>query len=70
MRLKLDRLLKFWLCQKLKKSRPSATASVKSKSYEQLSSFDTEETAQSCEDDEKTLEKARALQEAMLTIKH
>lgn len=41
-----------------------------SKSYEQLSTFDTEETTQSCEDDEKTLEKARALQEAMLTIKH
>ena len=41
-----------------------------SKSYEQLSTFDTEETTQSCEDDEKTLEKERALQEAMLTIKH
>ena len=41
-----------------------------SESYEQLSLFDTEETIQDRADDEKTLEKERALQEAMLTIKH
>ncbi len=41
-----------------------------SESYEQLSLFDTEETVQSHEDEEKSLEKERALQEAMLTIKH
>lgn len=39
-------------------------------SYEQLSLFDTEETIQSRENKEKALEKERALQEAMLTIKH
>ena len=37
---------------------------------EQQSLFDTEETIQDREDDEKALEKERALQEAMLTIKH
>ncbi len=36
----------------------------------QLSLFDTEETIQDRADDEKALEKERALQEAMLTIKH
>lgn len=41
-----------------------------SESYEQLSLFDTEETIQDRADDEKALEKERALQEAMLTIKH
>lgn len=41
-----------------------------SESYEQLSFFDAEEAAQTREDDEKALEKERALQEAMLTIKH
>lgn len=41
-----------------------------SESYEQLSLFDTEETIQNRADDEKALEKERALQEAMLTIKH
>ena len=41
-----------------------------SESYEQLSLFDTEETIQDRTDDEKALEKERALQEAMLTIKH
>ena len=41
-----------------------------SESYEQLSLFDTEEDIQDRADDEKTLEKERALQEAMLTIKH
>ena len=41
-----------------------------SESYEQLSLFDTEETIQDREDDDKALEKERALQEAMLTIKH
>lgn len=39
-------------------------------SYEQLSLFDTEETIQSRENKEKVLKKERALQEAMLTIKH
>lgn len=39
-------------------------------SYEQLSLFDTEETIQSRENKEKALKKERALQEAMLTIKH
>lgn len=38
--------------------------------YEQLSLFDTEETIQLRENKEKALEKERALQEAMLTIKH
>lgn len=38
--------------------------------YEQLSLFDTEETIQSHENKEKALKKERALQEAMLTIKH
>lgn len=41
-----------------------------SEGYEQLSLFDTEETIQDRADDEKALEKERALQEAMLTIKH
>ncbi len=41
-----------------------------SESYEQLSLFDTEETLQDHADDEKALEKERALQQAMLTIKH
>ncbi len=41
-----------------------------SESYEQLSLFDTEETIGERADDEKALEKERALQEAMLTIKH
>lgn len=41
-----------------------------SESYEQLSLFDTEETIQDREDDDKALEKERALQEAMLKIKH
>ncbi len=41
-----------------------------SESYEQLSLFDTEETIQDRADDEQALEKERALQEAMLTIKH
>jgi DNA polymerase V len=41
-----------------------------SESYEQLSLFDTEETLQDLADDEKALEKERALQEAMLRIKH
>lgn len=41
-----------------------------SESCEQLSLFDTEKTIQNREDDEKALEKERALQEAMLTIKH
>ena len=41
-----------------------------SESYEQLSLFDTEEDIQNRADDEKALEKERALQEAMLTIKH
>ncbi len=40
-----------------------------SESYEQLSLFDTEETIQD-RADEKVLEKERALQEAMLTIKY
>lgn len=39
-------------------------------SYEQLSLFDTEETIQSRENKKKALKKERALQEAMLTIKH
>ena len=39
-------------------------------SYEQLSLFETEETIQDREDDEKALEKERALQKAMLNIKH
>ncbi|MBQ9894883.1 MAG: DNA methylase [Ruminococcus sp.] len=38
--------------------------------YEQLSLFDTEETISSRQKDTKTLEKERALQEAMLKIKH
>ena len=37
---------------------------------EQFSLFDTEEDIQDRADDEKALEKERALQEAMLTIKH
>ena len=41
-----------------------------SESYEQLSLFDTEETEQDREGEDKALEKERALQEAMLTIKH
>lgn len=41
-----------------------------SESCEQLSLFDTEETIGERADDEKALEKERALQEAMLTIKH
>ncbi|SEK35561.1 DNA polymerase V [Ruminococcus sp. YRD2003] len=41
-----------------------------SESYEQLSLFDTEETLKSRSDGERALEKERALQEAMLTIKH
>ncbi|MBR6071182.1 MAG: DNA methylase [Ruminococcus sp.] len=41
-----------------------------SESNEQLSLFDTEEMIQDREDDEKALEKERALQEAMLKIKH
>ena len=41
-----------------------------SESYEQLSLFDTEETIGERADDEKALEKERALQETMLTIKH
>ena len=41
-----------------------------SESYEQLSLFDTDETIQERAEDEKALEKERALQEAMLTIKH
>jgi DNA polymerase V len=41
-----------------------------SEGYEQLSLFDTEETIQDRADDEKALEKERALQEAMLRIKH
>lgn len=41
-----------------------------SESYEQLSLFDTEETIQDRAEDERALEKERALQEAMLTIKH
>lgn len=39
-------------------------------SFEQLSLFDTEEAVQSREENENGLEKERALQEAMLTIKH
>ncbi len=39
-------------------------------SFEQLSLFDTEGTLKSREEEEKSLEKERALQEAMLTIKH
>lgn len=41
-----------------------------SESYEQLSLFDTEETLKSRNDGERALEKERAIQEAMLTIKH
>ena len=41
-----------------------------SESYEQLSLFDSEETIQDRAEDEKAIEKERALQEAMLTIKH
>lgn len=41
-----------------------------SENYEQLSLFDTEETIQSRENKENALKKERALQEAMLTIKH
>ena len=41
-----------------------------SEQYEQLSLFDTEETISSRQKDTKTLEKERALQEAMLKIKH
>ena len=41
-----------------------------SENYEQLTLFDTEETIGDRADDEKALEKERALQEAMLTIKH
>ena len=41
-----------------------------SESYEQICLFDTEETIQDHEDDEKALEKERSLQEAMLKIKH
>ena len=41
-----------------------------SESYEQLSLFDTEETLKSRSDGERVLEKERAIQEAMLTIKH
>ena len=39
-------------------------------SYEQLSLFETAETIQDRENDEKALEKERALQKAMLNIKH
>lgn len=41
-----------------------------SEQYEQLSLFDTQETVMMREEDEKALEKERALQEAMLKIKH
>ncbi|MBQ3884921.1 MAG: DNA methylase, partial [Ruminococcus sp.] len=41
-----------------------------SEQYEQLTLFDTEETISSRQKDTKTLEKERALQEAMLKIKH
>ena len=41
-----------------------------SETIEQLSFFDTEETIQNREADEKALEKERALQQAMLKIKH
>ena len=41
-----------------------------SEGYEQLSLFDTEEMMQKREFEEKALAKERALQKAMLTIKH
>ena len=41
-----------------------------SEGYEQLSLFDTEETIQKREFEEKAIAKERALQKAMLTIKH
>ena len=41
-----------------------------SESYEQLSLFDFSDTTQDSEDEEKALEKERALQETMLKIKH
>ena len=42
----------------------------KSENYEQLSLFDTEETIKERENNENALKKERALQEAMLKIKH
>ena len=38
--------------------------------YDQLTLFDNDETIKQRQEDERSLEKERALQEAMLTIKH